>query len=89
MHVSSAVDVGNMAREPLSLWSDLATHYVALRWHRVAAARPRGWGNILPGMQSGQNQHIVKSVQPLVALDMCNDDGFTMATTQSRSNEQP
>ncbi len=42
----------------------------------------------LPSTHSCQNQQIVKSAQPLVALDMTNNDEFTMATIKSRSNEQ-
>lgn len=78
-----------MAREPLSLWSDLATHYVAMRWHRVAVTQPKDCGNILPSMLSCQNQQIIKSAQPLLTLDMSNKHEFTMATTRSESNEEP
>lgn len=61
LHVSSAVEVGIMAGETLQLWSDLATHYAALRWHRVTVPRPKGCGNILPSMLSCQNQQVIKS----------------------------
>lgn len=61
-------EVGNMAGETLSLWSDLATHYVALLWHHVAVTRPKDCRSILPGVLSCQNQQIIKSAQPLVAL---------------------
>lgn len=61
---SSAVEVGIMARKTLSLWSDLATHYFALRWHRVAVTRPKDGRNILPSVLCCQHQQIIKYAQP-------------------------
>lgn len=87
MHVSSTLDVGNTARETLSLRSDLATHYVALWWHHVAAVRPKGCRNVfffLPSMQSCQSQQFIKSASRFAAPDTRNNDGFTAATTRSR-----
>lgn len=68
--VSSAVEVGNIARETPSLWPDLATHYVDLWWHRVAAMQPKAWGNILPSMLSCQNQQIIKCEIWATTLDL-------------------
>lgn len=39
--VSFAVAVGITTEVTLSLWSDSATHYVALRWHRGRSAAKR------------------------------------------------
>lgn len=66
----------------LSSWSDLPTHYAALRWHRVTATPPKHCGNILPSVLSCQKQQNTKSEQPLVDVDMSNKDGFTTATTE-------
>lgn len=85
MHVSSTLDVGNTARETLSLRSDLATHYVALRWHHVAAVRPKGCRIVflfLPSMQGCQSQQFIESASRFAAPDTRNNDGFTAATTR-------
>lgn len=55
----------------------------------LAVPRPKDCGNILPSMLSCQEQHIIKSAQPLVSLDMSNNDAITVVTTHGMSNEQP
>lgn len=63
------MDVGKAAAESLSLWSDLATHYAALRWHRVATTQPKGYGNISPAAPGCQNQHALE-IRALSLLPM-------------------